>query len=527
MRVSGFVASFVVTGAWVAVAACGGSSSSATSLDGANDGGVGGGADGGSGHGGSADGGGGADGAGGGADAGGGGGADGGDAGAAMACTSAGTGLPVGAVTGFPFPTVTPYGGAVVTAPDIVTVTFSGDTSPPSQLASFGSSLASSCYWDTIRAGYCIGSSCVGDGPAGTAVALTTPAAGSYTDSAYGGASSLQTALAALTKAGSIPAPTASTIYELYFTASTRITLDGAPSCESGGFDGYHNQMTIASQAQPVVYSVIPECPPVAGELPATTLENTTITASHEAIESATDGITASSGASGFYLDFDTQATYDSSEPWNDIFGGEVADLCVDPFGLGQDETLENGFTVQRIWSLANAAAGSNPCVPIPAGERYFNTYPQYPVVEMAVGASATIDVTALADPGMGSWTLVPEDWTDPSGAQTFFTFSIATDAGTTDADAGAQTTVTSGETVQLTITMTSDPATLSGGNGWGDIALVSANSAKTAAHVWPFIALTPADAADAGLTMMRHAAPVRRPSREKGWARHFLDGIH
>src|SRR5208282_5681959 len=105
------------------------------------------------------------------------------------------------------------------------------------------------------------------------------------------------------------------------------------------------------------------------------------ISASHEFIETATDG---SNQSFSFYLNLNDPATWG----WDDVLGGEVADLCVDQFGLGQDETTENGFTVQRIWSVTNASAGMDPCVPVPAGEVYFNTYSEYSVVLIAVGES-------------------------------------------------------------------------------------------------------------------------------------------
>jgi hypothetical protein len=386
--------------------------------------------------------------------------------------------------TGFPFPPVTSHGGTVLTAPDVVTVTFSADTLAP-ELASFGSSVASSSYWDTVRAGYCIGAMCIGDGPAGTAVALTTAAAASYTDSSQGAASTLQTELASLITGNQVPAPTANTVYMLYFPATTTITLDGAASCSS--FYGYHNQMTLSGQT--IVYSVIPECPAPSMSPPITLLQNTTITASHEIVESSSDGVfTANTG--GFYLDESTSASW----AWGDVQGGfEIADLCVDPFGLAQDETTESGFTVQRIWSIDQAAAGKNPCVPIPAGEVYFSAFPTTEVVQLDVGMSQTIEVDALADGAMAPWTLLPQDWTLSSNNATYLSFSIQ---GVTTPDGGTpQTQVQSGDQIQLTVTLLADPGSTP--NGEADGVLVSANGTQTTAtkvHFWPFVVLTPAE---------------------------------
>jgi hypothetical protein len=410
----------------------------------------------------------------------------------------------------FPFPDVISHGGSVIAAPDIVTVTFLDDTLAP-QLTTFGASVASSSYWNTVRTGYCIGATCIGDGPAGTAVALTTAAAASYTDSAQGGASTLQTALAALLSGSQLPAPTANTIYMLYFPSTTSISLDGSPSCGIGGFDGYHNQMTLGGQT--IVYSVIPECAAPMMTPAITLLQNTTITASHEIAESASDGV-ATSTTDGFYLDEAKSASWG----WSDVQGGaEIADLCVDQFGLGQDETTESGFTVQRIWSIGNAAAGKNPCVPVPAGEVYFNAFPTTPVVQLDVGQSQTIEVDALADGAMAPWILLPQDWTVSTNNATYLSFSIQ---GVTTPDGGTpQTQVKSGDKVQVTVTLLADPGSTT--NGEADGVIVSANGTQTtatAAHFWPFVVLTPAECAQYHCTKtgtdharnLLHGSPIR-----------------
>jgi hypothetical protein len=392
--------------------------------------------------------------------------------------------------TPFPFPPVVDFGDPVIAAPKIVSVTFSTE-SAASQLAAFGDALASTCYWDVIRAGYCDSGStgCIGDGPAGVTIGLSTPPASSYTDPG-GGGGTLQTFLQGLITANTVPAPDDNTIYALYFPMSTSIDQDGAKSCQD--FDGYHGSMTIGSQN--VFYAVIPECTAPQMTPQITTLQNTTITASHEAIETATDGNTNGNG--GYYLDVNNS---ESTYGWDDVQGGEVADLCVDPFLLGLDEFTENGFIAQRIWSVPNAAAGKNPCVPIPTGEVYFNTYPEKTTLVMDVGTSQTITVHALADGTMPAWTLLPQDWTDYSGQTTYLSFSFG-DGGPT------QTQVSSGDAVSLTITLTADPSNTTYQEADG--VLVSANSSDpnsvTAAHFWPFVVLTTAEAAALGATEQR-----------------------
>jgi hypothetical protein len=413
---------------------------------------------------------------------------------------------------GFPFPPMTTSGGSLITALKLVNIIFPTESSEamPSTVAAFGDPLASTCYWDAVRAGYCQSGTtgCVGDGPTGVTIQLSTPAAAMYTDP-FNTVGTLPTFLQGLITAGTVPAPDDNTLYAMYFPESTIIDMGGAKSCQA--FDGYHSGMQMGNQN--VWYAVINECsvPQGAG---ITTFQNTTLTASHEAIEAATDS------NNGYYLDLTNESTWG----WSDVQGGgEVADLCVDPFGLGLDEFTENGFTAQRSWSILNASAGKNPCVPIPAGEVYFNAYSKNSVLVMDVGASKTVEVDALADGTMPAWTVLPQDWTEPCQTNTdctagtcdtnagycqYLSFSInaTADAGA-DAGSSTSTQMQSGDKMMLTVTLLADPTNTYGQEA--DAVLVSANNADpksvTAAHFWPFVVVNSAFANDAGITMMKH----------------------
>ncbi|MFI5298361.1 MAG: hypothetical protein ACHREM_09705 [Polyangiales bacterium] len=404
-----------------------------------------------------------------------------------------------------PFPNVVDWGGKLITAPKVVTITFGSDPFA-AQFAAFGVTAASSAWWDLVRVGDCdpTGASCVGDGPAGVSVAVSSAAA-SYTDSMQGAASTLQTALSDLITAGTVPAPDANTIYVMYLPGATKITMDpGVPSLSTPyncpDTFGYHNSMSIG--ASEVFYAVVLECP-VSGGI--TVLQNSTETAAHEILETATD-----SDGQEFYIDTNDPGTWG----WSDIQGGELADLCDDPFGLGMDGFTEGGFLAQRIWSIPAAKAGKNPCVPVPTGEIYFNASPAgTAVLEIEVGASKTIEVDAFSDAPMSDWTLTAQDWTDVS--TTYLSFSIS---GVTPGDAGPEVQVNNGSKVQLTVTLKADPAGSS--KGEADGVLVSANGGAapvTQAHFWPFIVLTPAAATDAGIAKAKHHAPMigRSPVRK------------
>jgi hypothetical protein len=423
-----------------------------------------------------------------------------------------------------PLPQVIYQGGGVLAAPNVITVTFPGDPLA-TQLAAFGKSVASSSYWHTETASYCEtpGAACVGDGPAGTAVALTTPPATSYTDSVSGGPSSLQTWLTTAITSGVLPMPdknpVTNTIYALYFPSSTTITLDGTASCADTGFDGYHNSMAMGSQQ--IVYAVINECSPIPAPFPSivtpSLLQATTMTASHEIVESATDPDADPSAPYGYFLD----TTNPSNRGWLDVAGGEIADLCLDLFNMNQDQTTDGTFTVQRIWSNTQAGSGVDPCNPIPSGETYFNAAPRQSVVVVGVGAQATFAVDAFSTAPAASWTLTAQDWTNAPA--TYLTFSIA---GSTQTRNGPQIAVKSGSTVEVTVTLALDPSPLATSEADGVIVSLSGDpSNPTAAHYWPFVVMTPADAMDAGVPLTGKSGRVpgrlRVHERQRTHTRH------
>jgi hypothetical protein len=123
--------------------------------------------------------------------------------------------------------------------------------------------------------------------------------------------------------------------------------------------------------------------------------------------------------------------------------------------------------------------------------------------------------VTALADGTMPAWNVLPQDWTDQSGQTTFLSYSIAGGG-----DAGAGTQMKSGDTIQLTVTLTADPTNASP-YGEADGVIVSANGSMntaTAAHFWPFIVLTTAAASSQGISMMdRPGVHERKLSHARG----------
>jgi hypothetical protein len=394
-------------------------------------------------------------------------------------------------------PQLVDQGGPVLTAPRVITVTFPGDVDAV-ELGAFGAQATHNAWWDTVRQGFCASGACVGDGPTGAAARLTDAPATSYTDSSHDDSSELKTFIRAQLAGGNIPQPDAQTIVAVYFPQTTTITLDGAESCSE--FAAYHATMTSGDVR--FMYVVVNDCPEDPGYRgpPRTKLQERTFAASHEIIEAATDPFITST-TSGFYLD----ATDPSGLPWNNLAGGEAADLCEDLVGLGQDQTSEGGFTVTRVWNDTAARSGGDPCVPA-SGAAYFNAAPEKWLLEIPVGGSATFTAEAFAPAATSEWILFGGDFNatedDPSP------YLSVTIGGARSA------TVKAGERVTVTVKLVQDPANLPdypdvyGATGL----LVSADDPRrpTVAHVWPFLVTTPDGAKSSGLGRVDPTARMR-----------------
>ena len=325
-------------------------------------------------------------------------------------------------------------GGAVLLAPHIIAITVDGDTMRD-DLEHFSSIITTTKWWDAVRAGYCDSSGgCVGQGDAGDPVHLAAAdfPTTSFTDSSQGGAATLQDFITSMISSGKFPAPTTDTLYAIYLPSdSYTVNLDGSTSC--GEFGGYHNSYSYPGTAgvdggagipgATVQYALVPRCG---------SETETTLAASHEYIEAATDPHVGSGTA--YYM---------QDQLWS-IEGGEVGDLCVTQDN--SDEYQESGFVVQRSWSNIAAKASHDPCVPAPAGDIYFNVAPASEAFNLKVGAKKTIVLTAFSDAPTPDWTISGVDY-----AQQF----EGTPSLQFDFD---KTTVNNGTKVNLTITVLAAP---------------------------------------------------------------------
>jgi hypothetical protein len=400
-------------------------------------------------------------------------------------------------------------GPGVLTAPQIVTVTFPGDPMV-ADLEKLGSGIASSAWWDEVRPGFCDhdGGPCIGDGPPGIAVELTTPPGPSYTDP------QIQTWLTTQLNTGTLPLPLAGslsqTIYVIYFPTTTVIHY-GGPSC--GALEGYHGAMSYSRLTdagvltQQVTYSVVVECPGYEADgavTAAATLAFTTETASHEIMETTTDPV------NGFSLD-----QYDPNTwGWTDDLGFEVGDLCDwfgpppnYPYWPGENVPYPGGLTLQRIWSNPQAAAGLDPCLPIPPGVVFFEVAPQQQVFILDVGASVTFDAYAYSTAPTPDWTVIAQDFTPTK--KVYLQLAIS---GATDTTNGPTLKVNNGDVLKVTMKLLADPGNTPNGEADGDfISYTGPADTPTAAYAWPFVVLTPADARGDGID----AAIGKRPAHK------------
>ena len=365
-----------------------------------------------------------------------------------------------------PIPLMKDGTGPILASPKIVTVTFQGDTLH-TRLEELGDALGATAWWSSVASEYGVGAA-----TGGVHVVIPTAAAATYADTEDpSGASGINDLIQARVADGTFPAPTADTLYVLYFPQGTTITLDALTSCIQGGFGGYHKSVPVSPPGGgapiEVAYAIVPRCPD------QTTMKYTeaatTSYASHEIIEAATDAKPIAQGVGWMMTD----------ELWRAALGGEVADLCVDVTGGDASRIVEGGFAFQRSWSNDSVRAGHNPCVPVPPGEVYFNTAtaPGKEAVSLAVGGSTTIELDAFSDAPRGPWTLQALD----IGAQLSGTTSSL--ALTLDKNSASN-----GDKLQLTVKLLSKPPALPPQfpPNAAFYAIASIDSASRIVHLWP-----------------------------------------
>jgi hypothetical protein len=255
-----------------------------------------------------------------------------------------------------------------------------------------------------------------------------------------------------------------STIYLFVLPQGTQIDSGGLCCDPIAGFRGYHWEAPVGAGSVP--YAVVCSCPNFVSA-PLTALDDVTATITHELDEAATDPFPGTNPAFRY-----EDAAHGIWEVGARV--GEVADMCA--YDLDRDYTPQGStYMVQRSWSNAAALAGTNPCVPVPAGYGpSFNSYPTLPDsvtldgsywttsfttqgVLVPVGETRTIDIVLQSRaPTSGPWTVAAYDLSEWAGDSS----QPATQL-TLDKSSGQ-----SGDVLHLTIKVLSvDPVI--GGNGF------------------------------------------------------------
>jgi len=361
------------------------------------------------------------------------------------------------------FPEVQSRGGPTIKMPKVIPIVYPGDALA-SDIASFTTKIGASKYWRDLGAQYGVGAMTAG-------ATITLPEAAPTTITADAIETWLIGKLSGATPEFGVPDE--STLYAIYYPASTTITQDGegalGQSCQ--GYGGYHSEVTVGTKH--VGYAVMPRCADV---------DDLTVAASHEYFEWATDPFPVSKPA---YNRLD-----DAHWAWQVVMIGELGDLCT---YLDRDNLrpAEIGFLVQREWSNTASLAGKYPCAPakttpylqvIPTAEDSIEV-PDYgdrtqtlttKAIRIKPGGSRTVDGLVYSDqagtPVVAMRALSFADFTGTK-KRSGFTYSLN------------QNRVKVGERVQITIDAPTKPGF--------DILVMTAYTGPESAHYWPVLVVT------------------------------------
>jgi hypothetical protein len=242
-------------------------------------------------------------------------------------------------------------GGPVLKNPVVVTITWPNEPNVAT-FEGFGDQLGPTKYWKEITEEYGVGPTT--SGPENH-VRMTEAAPSSISDTEI---ENFVRSHVSAKDATAWPTPaTGQPIYIMYVPTSTTLMLEGKAACAQG-VGGYHDSVNV--NGTNVAYAVIPQCHD---------LQESTLSASHELAEAATDPYPRSSPG---FAHFD-----DDHLAWEFFqqFQSENGDACEFYRDSEMPATSDFPFTVQRQWSNASAAAGHDPCVPA-AHATYFNVTP-------------------------------------------------------------------------------------------------------------------------------------------------------
>ncbi len=231
-------------------------------------------------------------------------------------------------------------GGPVLAHPTIVPLVYGDDADWPRTEALLAA-LPGSDYWKLF------GEYGVGDVTLAPSVQVAATAPATLSDA------TIEQTIAPFTTGGAGPLSDGTQIYTLIIPQQTTLQeSDGSDFCGYGG--AYHESS--ASSTPSFVFAIVPHCS-------KSDFDSFAVALTHELMEAATDP-----------LPLVTPAWADT-DPGHVGYRGEVGDLCDYGGMLSGAGAPLFGTRVERLFSNAAAAKGSDPCVPA-LGVPYFNAAP-------------------------------------------------------------------------------------------------------------------------------------------------------
>ena len=334
-----------------------------------------------------------------------------------------------------PYPVLPDQGGARLTSPQLVTVTFNNDARA-SALEGFAQWIVTSDWLTAVGSEYGItpgGIAGVAHRPEVPPQALTSADVENY--------------LAGGITDGSIPKPAdlSQALYIVYYPMGTTITttfVHGIIKVSCTDYGAYHGEAH--AMGLDFSYAVVPDCGESMAELESAV--------SHEFIEASTDAMPISAPA--------RQLREDATDAWFTNFQFEVedGDMCEAP----ERTVTIAGYTVQRTWSNVAAVSG-DPCVPsgAPVG---FGTSGPATVQTIAAGGSADVPLVGWSSGPVDDWKLTAQIWFADGTTTTRPHLSLdqttLNNGGTATAHVTVPTTATSGQRASFLIISAHTPAT-------------------------------------------------------------------
>jgi len=327
-------------------------------------------------------------------------------------------------------PRVETFGGAVLTAPNVVPIFFPNDP-VQTDVETFLAQLASGTFWASATSEYGVGPLTIAKSVVVTDTAPTTITSGqieAFLDNYLDGTHV------------EFPAIAPNNIYVVFYPSATTIQ-DNIVGTGCISYGGYHDESQNASK-ESFVYAVMPRCSTF-GYLNG--LDALTGPLSHEIEEAATDPHPQ------------TDTAYAAADQdhmvWNIAPLGELGDMCA--YEPQSFQKLVGNYMVQRLWSNTSAKAGHDPCVPVSSAP-YYNAAPvltesvivdvygqKVPTkgVQIGVGKNKTVDVQLFSDAPTSDWSVSAVDATYGTNQPKQLDFSW-------DAQTG-----NNGDTLHMTIT--------------------------------------------------------------------------